>query len=159
LKVVCWMTPFLNTRAVNPEGVKGLKTDKQPIFDEAAGRGAFVRSSPGGPRLRVGWWKGEGSPFDFTNEAARALLAEKIQGLLDQSLVNARDGTQQPALGGIKTDDGEARTNAPERGAEGPKDGLYIPEEASYQNGQRSQEMRNGYCVEYHRAIYTILGN
>jgi alpha-D-xyloside xylohydrolase len=158
LKVICWMTPFINTRSVNPEGVKGLKTDKQPIFDDADRRGAFVRSSPGGPRLKVGWWKGEGSPIDFTNENARAFLEEEINRLLDKSLVDAGDGTRQPAIGGIKTDDGEAHTNPPALGAEGPKDGIYIPQDASYKDGRSGREMRNGYAVEYHKAIYTILG-
>lgn len=158
LKVICWMTPFINTGSVDPEGVKGLQTTRQPIFGEADARGVFVRTRPGGPRLEVGWWKGTGSPIDFTNEDARAFLEEKIGHLLDQSRVDARDGTRPPAIGGIKTDDGEAHTNPPGPGQEGPKDGIYIPADASYKDGRTGLEMRNGYAVEYHKAIFNILG-
>ncbi len=157
LKVVCWMTPFLNTRSVNPEKVKNLKIDRQPIFDEAEARGIFVRSGPGGRRLEVGWWKGEGSPIDFTNHEGRDFLEARINRLLDASLVNARDGSRQPAIGGIKPDDGEALTNPPGPDAEGPADGTYIPLDAAYHDGRRGQELRNGYCVEYHKTVHAIL--
>src|SRR4030095_13092644 len=72
------------------------------------------------------------------------------QALVNQSNVTKADATQEPAIGGFKTDDGEAvnyNSNAP-----------YIPTTAVYADGRTGLEMRNGYCIEYHKAISSVLG-
>ena len=86
--------------------------------------------------------------MDFTNAAARQWLTDQITRLLAQSNVVTRAGTSEPAIGGFKTDDGES--------GNGPN--TYIPETASYADGRTGVEMRNGYCLEYHRTIWSVLG-
>ncbi|HEU4405464.1 MAG TPA: TIM-barrel domain-containing protein [Polyangiaceae bacterium] len=132
-KAVLWLTPFVNVRS-NDEGVPGQNTGKAAPYDEAAAAGLFVRAAPGGPPLVVDWWKGSGSPLDFTNPAARAWLAGRLG-----ALAAAGDGV----VGGFKADDGE---------------GDYIPLDAAYADGRRGDEMRNGYGLEYHRAVWGVLG-
>jgi alpha-D-xyloside xylohydrolase len=133
LKVVVWMTPFIDTRS-NDEGIAGQNLGKASTYDTAAANGYFVRASPGGAPLVVTWWKGDGSPVDFTNPAAAAWFTGQLQ-----QLVTASGGV----IGGFKTDDGE---------------GDYIPVTASYADGRSGVEMRNGYCVEYLKAVNSVLG-
>jgi alpha-D-xyloside xylohydrolase len=132
-KAVLWLTPFVNVRS-NDEGVPGQNVGKAAPYDEAASAGLFVRAAPAGPPLVVDWWKGAGSPLDFTNPAARAWLSQRLGALVAEG-----DGV----IGGFKADDGE---------------GDYIPLEAAYADGRRGDEMRNGYGVEYHRAVWGVLG-
>ncbi len=55
----------------------------------------------------------------------------------------------EPVIGGFKTDDGEALdSGAP-----------YIPTTASYFDGRTGLEMQNGYCVEYHKTVSSVLGS
>jgi alpha-D-xyloside xylohydrolase len=75
LKVICWMTPFLNISSF-PENVAGQNLGKSAKYDEAAGKGLFVRSSANGPPLVVPWWKGHGSPIDFTKPGAAQWLGD-----------------------------------------------------------------------------------
>ncbi len=132
-KAVLWLTPFVNVRS-NDEGVPGQNAGKAAPYDEAAAAGLFVRESPGGPPLVVDWWKGAGSPLDFTNPAARAWLAARLGALIAEG-----DGV----VGGFKADDGE---------------GEYIPLGAAYTDGRRGDEMRNAYGLEYQRAVWGVLG-
>ena len=134
LKVVVWLTPFVNTSS-NNEGVAGANLGRASTYDAAAAAGYFVRSSPGGPPLVTTWWKGIGSPVDFTNPAARAWFAAQLHQLVDAS---------SGVIGGFKTDDGEAD---------------YIPLTASYADGRTGVEMRNGFCVEYLKTVWNVLGN
>jgi alpha-D-xyloside xylohydrolase len=147
LKVICWMAPFVNISS-NNEGVPGQNLGKASSYDQAANQGLFVRASAGGPPLVVPWWKGKGSPIDFTNGAARQWLAAQLKNLVAQSAVATRDGGTEPAIGGFKTDDGET----------GNGTNTYIPVSAHYADGRTGIEMRNAYCVEYHRTVWNVLG-
>jgi alpha-D-xyloside xylohydrolase len=147
LKVIVWMAPFVNTQSTTGE-VAG----QQPAaanYPDGAARGAFVRASPGGPPLVVPWWKGKGSPIDFTGAAGRAWLTGQLRALLAASEVATREGGREPAIGGFKTDDGES--------GNGPN--TYIPPTAAYADGRTGKEMRNGYCLEYHKTVWGVLGH
>jgi alpha-D-xyloside xylohydrolase len=152
LKVICWMTPFINTSSTKADredhGIEGQNLGESSNYKAGKDSGFFVRASKDGPPLKVKWWKGEGSPVDFTSPAARDWFADQLKSLLRESEVTTQAGTKEPAIGGFKTDDGETRSS----------DGnIYIPESASYADGRTGKEMRNGYCVEYHRLVYNAL--
>jgi len=146
LKVMCWMTPFVNVSSVN-EPVPGQNRAQAKNYAEGAAGNFFVRESPNGPPLVRDWWKGRGSPIDFTKPEARDWLTRQLQALLTTSEVNTQSG-KEPAIGGFKTDDGEF--------GNGPN--IYIPDTAVYANGRTGLEFVNGYCLEYHRTVYNILG-
>jgi len=148
LKVICWMSPFINQTS-NNENVAGQNLGKASNYDAGASGPFFVRSSKGGAPLEVPWWKGRGSPVDFTNPAARQWLTEQLRSLLTKSSVTVASGAKEPAVGGFKTDDGES--------GNGPN--TYIPSEAAYADGRTGIEMRNGYCLEYHKTIWNVLGD
>ena len=147
LKVICWMAPLVNTKSGN-ENVPGQNLDKASNYDEGATKGFFVRASAGGPPLVVPWWKGQGSPVDFTNSAARQWLTDQLRGLIDQTKVQTVSGGSEPVIGGFKTDDGES--------GNGPN--TYIPSTAHYADGRTGVEMKNGYCLEYHKTVWNVLG-
>ena len=94
------------------------------------------------------WWKGQGSPVDFTHPAARAWITGQLRKLINQSNVATASDMEETAIGGFKTDDGES--------GNGPN--TYIPTNAVYADGRTGIEIRNGYCVEYQRAISSVLG-
>jgi alpha-D-xyloside xylohydrolase len=145
LKVICWMTPFVNTTS-NDEGIRGQnKGEAKPSGKKAE---FFVRASKNGPPLVVPWWKGHGSPIDFTNPAACAWLTDRLNDLIQVSLVDTTTG-KETAIGGFKTDDGEVGNGA----------NTYIPDTAVYSNGKTGKEFVNGYCLEYHRAVHGVLGD
>jgi alpha-D-xyloside xylohydrolase len=147
LKAICWMTPFINTRS-GDEHVPGQNLGKSANYDEAASKGFFARASQDGPPLVVTWWKGQGSPVDFTNPGARSWLVNQLEALVARSTVLTRSGGREPVIGGFKTDDGES--------GNGPN--TYIPSSARYADGRTGAEMRNGYCVEYHKTVSGMLG-
>jgi alpha-D-xyloside xylohydrolase len=163
LKVICWMAPFVDVQS-NPENmpnrflpsgvletVPGQNLGKASNYDEAAHGGFFVRQSAGGPPLVVPWWKGRGSPVDFTNEAARQWFTRLMRSLIAQSQVVTKSGLREPAIGGFKTDDGETQnTSSPPN--------VYIPLNASYADGRTGAEMRNAYCFEYQKTVSNVLG-
>jgi alpha-D-xyloside xylohydrolase len=148
LKVICWMAPFVN-QSSNNENVPGQNLGKASNYDEGASGLFFVRSSEGGSPLVVPWWKGRGSPVDFTNPAAQRWLTNQLSNLIAESRVVAASGAKEPAIGGFKTDDGESG-NGPD---------TYIPRGAAYADGRTGVEMRNGYCLDYHKTIWNVLGN
>jgi alpha-D-xyloside xylohydrolase len=159
--VICWFTPFLNTSSVNDcqgsQCVPGQNTGKSPNYDTAANNGYLVKTSSVNPSpLMVGWWKTPnnqptGSPIDFTNPAAAAWFkTTQLQPLIDGSKVTTANSSLEPAIGGFKTDDGESVNSNP--GAP------YIPTTAVYSDGRTGLEMQNGYCVEYHKTVSSVLG-
>lgn len=148
LKVICWMAPFVNVSSFD-EKIPGQNLGKAANYDEAAAQSMFVRASQNGPPLIVPWWKGHGSPIDFTNPVSRQWLTRQLQSLLAETHVVTRSGAQQSAIGGFKTDDGES--------GNGPN--TYIPITAHYADGRTGVEMRNAYCVTYQKAVWEVLGN
>ncbi|MEY2486186.1 MAG: alpha-D-xyloside xylohydrolase [Verrucomicrobiota bacterium] len=153
VKVICWFTPFLNTSSfndsVNGQNIPGQNTGKSPNYDFAAANNYFVRNSASGPPLVETWWKGTGSPIDFTNPAAvNWFKTTQLQPLVDGSKVTTANSSLEPAIGGFKTDDGEAIKGG----------GTYIPTTAVYSDGRTGLEMQNGYCVEYHKTVSSVLG-
>jgi alpha-D-xyloside xylohydrolase len=146
LKAVCWMAPFVDIDS-NDEAVPGQNLGKAKNYAEGEAGNFFVRQSPDGPPLVVTWWKGRGSPIDFTKSEARDWLVGQLRTLLKASEVNTLSG-REPAIGGFKTDDGEFGNGA----------NTYIPETAIYANGLSGRDFVNGYCREYHKTIYNVLG-
>jgi alpha-D-xyloside xylohydrolase len=146
LKVICWLTPIVNTVSQHNE-VKG-QLPAAPNHADGVAKSAFVRSAPGGPPLHVNWWKGEGNSVDFTTTVGRDWLTAQLRTLLSASTVTTRSGSKQPAIGGFKTDDGEAATDNGRN---------YIPETAQYADGRTGRLMRNGYCVSYHETLWNVL--
>jgi alpha-D-xyloside xylohydrolase len=138
-KVVCWLTPFVNTSS-NDEGVPGQNLGQAANYAAAQASNYFVRAAAGGPPLVVPWWKGNGSPVDFTNPDARGWMTAQLSNLVAQS---------GGVISGFKSDDGESAS------ADG---NTYIPTSAVYFDGRTGIEMRNGYSLEYHRAIWNVLG-
>lgn len=147
LKVVCWMTPLINTSSDN-EGVIGQNLGKAANYEEGARNNFYVRSSVDGPPLVVKWWKGSGSPVDFTNPAAAHWLTDQLTALVEQSRVTTASGTKEGVIAGFKTDDGET----------GNGTNTYIPKTAVYADGRTGVAMQNGYCLEYHKTIWNVLG-
>ena len=138
-KAVCWMTPFINVQS-HDEDVKGISPGQAPNYAAAGTNHYFVRTGPGGPPLIVKWWKGAGSPIDFTNPDARRWLTGQLSNLVAQS---------GGVIGGFKTDDGES----------GSADGnVYIPTNAFYFDGRTGREMRNGYAPAYQGTVWNVLG-
>src|SRR5258708_18791675 len=97
-KVICWMAPFVNVSS-DDEKVLGQNLGKASNYDEGATKGFFVRASAGGSPLVVPWWKGRGSPIDFTNPAARTWLTGQLTNLLTQSNRMSEASTNKPAIG------------------------------------------------------------
>lgn len=131
-RVVLWLTPFVNLES-NDEGVPGQETGRSGLYDEAAAAGYLVEDASGDP-LVVEWWKGRGSPIDFSDPAARAWYQEHLRRLVDES---------GGVVGGFKADDGESD---------------FIPLGARYADGSTGAEMRNGFSVAYQEATWQVLG-
>jgi alpha-D-xyloside xylohydrolase len=146
LKAICWMAPFVNISST-PEGIPGQNLKEAANYQDGVKGNFFVRASPGGAPLVVTWWKGRGSPIDFTKKEARDWLTKQLTDLLAVSEVKTKSG-KEPAIGGFKPDDGES--------GNGPN--TYIPDTAAYANGLKGSEFVNGYCAEYHKTVFNVLG-
>ncbi len=139
-KVLCWMTPFINFDSTHHGEVPGQNLGPSPNYAVAATNNYFVRASIDGPPLIAHWWKGAGSPVDFTNPNARQWLTMQLSNLVAQS---------GGVIGGFKTDDGES----------GSADGnSYIPTNAVYYDGRTGLEMRNGFSPMYEKTVWSVLG-
>jgi len=159
LKVLCWLTPFVN-RVSRTGEAKGQR-EKARTLDDGRNRGVFVKDQAGHP-IEVNWWKGKGFHVDFTDPAARSWLQDQLRELVGSCRVTTRTGAEESVIGGFKTDDGEALTNADSpdmKDLEPARRGVYIRRDARYADGRTGDEMRNGYCVEYHRAVWEVLGD
>jgi len=148
LKVICWMAPFVNTLS-NNENIPGQNLGTAGNYPDGVAKHAFVLESAGGAPLVVPWWKGKGSPVDFTGQAGRDWLTGQLKKLVNDSQVPTASGGQEAAIGGFKTDDGES--------GNGPN--TYIPRNAQYADGRTGVEMRNAYALEYQRSVAGVMGN
>ena len=140
---ICWFTPFINTDSSCCGEVSGQNLGQSANYAEAAASNYFVRASANGPPLVVTWWKGTGSPVDFTNPNAKQWFQNQLS-----SLVATSQSGGYNVIGGFKTDDGET----------GNGQNTYIPTTAVYSDGRTGIEMRNGFCVEYHKTAWNVLG-
>jgi alpha-D-xyloside xylohydrolase len=147
LKVICWMTPFVNLSS-DDENVAGQNLGQATNYADGAAKGAFVRQAPDGAPLVVPWWKGRGSPVDFTGAAGQQWLQDQLQKVVAGSSAVTASGATEPVVGGFKTDDGES----------GNGTNTYIPLTAAYADGRTGTQMRNGYCLEYHKTVWNVLG-
>jgi alpha-D-xyloside xylohydrolase len=136
-KVVLWLTPIVNTQS-NNEGIAGQNTGKASTYDDGVAKNVFVHDSSGKPLL-IDWWKGRGSPVDFTSPTASAWFTSQLSALVAQS---------GGVIGGFKTDDGESHGDT----------NVYIPPSAQYADGRTGVLMRNGYALEYQRTVWNVLG-
>lgn len=160
LKVMCWMTPFVNDHSLDNELPKpNGQLSKAATLEDGRQRKVFVADQQGDAFV-TRWWKGSGSPIDFTNPTARSWLLDQVENLVTETQVTTRSGLAESAIGGFKTDDGEALTNPPAAGdTNAPAGGEYIPLDLRYADGRTGREMRNGYCVEYQKTIQGVLGS
>src|SRR4029079_11416214 len=71
--------------------------------------------------------------------------------LVSGSNVTTASAGTEPAIGGFKTDDGETVNSNPNK--------PYIPTAAAYFDGRTGLEMQNGFCIEYHKTISSVLGS
>lgn len=142
-KSINWMTPFINTNSQCCGEVPGQNLGPAANYAEGAASNYFVRASLGGPPFVTNWWKGTGSPVDYTNPDARKWISNQLS-----NLVNVSKSGGFEVIGGFKTDDGES----------GNPPGSYIPKSVVYFDGRTGEEMQNGYATEYHRTIWNVLG-
>jgi alpha-glucosidase (family GH31 glycosyl hydrolase) len=160
LKVMCWMTPFVNDRSLDDELPKpNGQLPAARTYQDGKQRKVFVTDAQG-DAYGTGWWKGHGSPVDFTSTTARDWLVDQLERLLADTAVQTRAGITESAVGGFKTDDAEALTNTPAPGnINHPAAGEYIPRDLKYADGRTGRQLRNGYCVEYQETIQGVLGS
>ncbi len=149
-KVVVWFTPFMNTTSWSENYANclynvTLSGPADENYSALQGSNYFVRAVSGTSTsvLSVAWWKGTGSPIDFTNPNA----AHWFQSTLSNLVTVSSSGGQQ-VIGGFKTDDGE--------GIADPTP--FIPLNALYADGRTGVEMQNSYCVEYQKTVSAVLG-
>ena len=145
-KAVVWFTPFINTTSWSENYANclynvTLSGPSASNYPSAVASNYLVHTVSGGITnvLSVPWWKGTGSPLDFTNPNAVQYLQNTLSNLVTQS---------GGVIGGFKTDDGEAQASP----------SPFIPLNALYADGQTGVEMQNGYCVEYQKTVSGVLG-
>jgi len=148
-KAVVWFAPFIDTSSDSPECYSNCEYNVclNENFGEASNYPAalasnyFVNAVSGGSTnvLSVNWWKGTGSPVDFTNPNAAQWFQSALSNLASQS---------GGVIGGFKSDDGEAQASP----------SPFIPTNAQYYDGRTGVEMQNGYCVEYQKTVSAVLG-
>jgi alpha-D-xyloside xylohydrolase len=148
-KAICWFTPFINTSSDSPECYENCYYDvclnenfgTASNYPAALASNLFVNEVSSGATnvLSVSWWKGTGSPLDFTNPNAVQYLQSTLSNLVAQS---------GGVIGGFKTDDGEAQASPTP----------FIPLNAQYADGRTGVEMQNGFCVEYQKTVSGVLG-
>src|SRR5260370_22628869 len=92
------MARFVSLSSGN-ENVPGQNLGKATNYDDGASQGFFAHGSRNGSPLVVPWWKGRGSPVDFTNPAAQRWLTNQLSNLIAESRVVAASGAKEPAIG------------------------------------------------------------
>lgn len=132
LRVVVWMTPFLNVESFD-EGIVGANLGRASSYADARDRGLFVTDAAGAP-IVIDWWKGRGSLLDFTNPETQSWIDARLHALVDSS---------GGVISGWKTDAGESD---------------YLPDDARLADGTRGWQAKNRYAFEYQRAIWSVLG-
>jgi len=94
-KVIAWIAPFMNI--YNAQDMVGIRLQKCPAYDPLKKINGFIQDEKGEPFV-MDWWKGTGSPIDFTNPEAVSFWKKKIKEIVAQG------------FDGIKADDGEGGT-------------------------------------------------
>ena len=66
-------------RELGRREVAGQNLGQAANYADGAAKGAFVRQAPDGAPLVVPWWKGRGSPVDFTSAAGQQWLQDQLR--------------------------------------------------------------------------------
>ncbi len=133
-KLVLWHTSWINSKSDAPHeaGFEGKLNAHAENYDEAATHGYFVKR-PDGTNYVGRWWKGEGSPIDFTNAAAKGWWQDQVRQVLH---VGGREGAD-----GFKDDDAE---------------GSFLGE-VKFADGSLPEVMRGRYAVLYNNAMEELI--
>ena len=129
-KLVLWHTPWINSRSDPPTeaGFAGKIAPLAENYQFAADQGLFVKNPNGSPYVGR-WWKGEGSPIDFTYPKALQWWQNQVR----QAIAAGADG--------FKDDDGE---------------GNFIGD-VKFADGTDPRVMRNRYAVLYNHAVEDLI--
>jgi alpha-D-xyloside xylohydrolase len=129
-KLVLWHTPWINVKSDPPKevGFEGKIAPLAENYQEAADQGLFVKNPNGSPYVGR-WWKGEGSPIDFTNPRAKQWWQAQVR----QAIAAGADG--------FKDDDAE---------------GSFLGD-VRFGDGTDQRLMRNRYAVLYNNAVEELI--
>jgi len=129
-KLVLWHTSWINSRSDAPKevGFEGKIAPLAENYAEAAEQELFVRNQNGSPYVGR-WWKGEGSPIDFTNPKAKSWWQDQVR----QAIAAGADG--------FKDDDAE---------------GSFLGD-VKFADGTDQRLMRNRYAVLYNNAVEELI--
>ena len=141
------MTPFVNTASNESGGSPRPEPGRGQAGREARPSSSSARRQDG-PPLVVNWWKGRRQPDRLHQPGARNWLTDQLQRPARRRAWSTPSRARSRPIGGFKTDDGEF----------GNGTNTYIPETAVYSDGRTGREFVNGYCLEYHKTVHSVLG-